>query len=216
MPRLGGALDIVQVSDPTTPQAGRQFLYFKTDGILYTKKPDGAVAQVGSGAAPTNMVTTDTAQTITASKILQASVAGSIPLISKGAASQTGNLQEWQASDGTTILAKVTANGQIFEGTNRVYSAGNPPPAGSSETVVSISVATTLSASTIYLASGTHTDTLPAASPNAKITIKNIGAGIITVAAAGTSLIDGAATAVLTQQWQSISLASNGTDWFVI
>lgn len=46
MPRLGGALDIVQVSDPATPIAGRQFLYFKSDGHLYTKLPSAAVVQV--------------------------------------------------------------------------------------------------------------------------------------------------------------------------
>lgn len=51
MPRISSALDIVQVSDPATPQTGRQFLYFKTDGVLYTKKPDGTVVAVGSGTA---------------------------------------------------------------------------------------------------------------------------------------------------------------------
>lgn len=49
MPRIGGALDIVQVSDPATPQAGRQHLYFKSDGILYTKKSNGTVAPIGGG-----------------------------------------------------------------------------------------------------------------------------------------------------------------------
>lgn len=63
MPRLGGAVDLPQVNDPATPASGRQFLYFKSDGLLYTKKSDGTVAAVGGGgggAAPTNMVTTDT------------------------------------------------------------------------------------------------------------------------------------------------------------
>lgn len=64
MPRLGGALDIVQVSDPATPSAGRQFLYFKSDGHLYTKLPStGTVVQIDGGSAPANMVTTDSTQT---------------------------------------------------------------------------------------------------------------------------------------------------------
>ncbi len=47
MARFSSALDIVQMSDPAVPQAGRQSLYFKSDGTLYTKKPDGSVVAVG-------------------------------------------------------------------------------------------------------------------------------------------------------------------------
>lgn len=74
MPRLGGAVDLPQVGDPATPAAGRQFLYFKADGVLYTKKPDGTVVAV----APVNMVTTDTAQTITGIKSLTATAGAAI------------------------------------------------------------------------------------------------------------------------------------------
>lgn len=65
MPRLSGALDIVQVNDPATPQSGRQFLYFKADGSIYTKRPDGSVASV---------ISSDTAQTIGGAKTFTSTV----------------------------------------------------------------------------------------------------------------------------------------------
>lgn len=68
MPRFGGALDIVQTADPSTPTAGRQKLYFKSDGSLYMKDSSGLVTKVNGGAAPSNMVTTDTVQTISETK----------------------------------------------------------------------------------------------------------------------------------------------------
>lgn len=46
MPRVSAAWDVVQVSDPATPAAGRQFLYFKSDGLLYTKKSSGVVTAI--------------------------------------------------------------------------------------------------------------------------------------------------------------------------
>jgi len=61
MPRLGGAIDMPQQNDPGTPVAGRQMLYFKSDGFLYSKNPAGTVAKIDT--APTNYVTTDSTQT---------------------------------------------------------------------------------------------------------------------------------------------------------
>ena len=52
MPRISGALDIVQVSAPPTPQGGRSYLYFKSDGLLYSKDPGGTERQVGSDTPP--------------------------------------------------------------------------------------------------------------------------------------------------------------------
>jgi hypothetical protein len=50
MPRLGGAVDLPQVNDPASPAAGRQFLYFKSDGYLYSKAANGTVTQIGGSA----------------------------------------------------------------------------------------------------------------------------------------------------------------------
>ena len=63
MPRIGGALDVVQVNEPAAPVPGRQMLFFKSDGVLYSKTAAGVVTAIGAAAAPTNMVTTDTTQT---------------------------------------------------------------------------------------------------------------------------------------------------------
>ena len=41
MSRFGSAVDVAQVSAPATPVAGRSFLYFKSDGLPYSKGPDG-------------------------------------------------------------------------------------------------------------------------------------------------------------------------------
>lgn len=67
MPRIGGAIDVPQVSDPATPAAGRQFFYFKSDGILYTKTSDGVITPftarksnlVGFGQLETHSTYTD-------------------------------------------------------------------------------------------------------------------------------------------------------------
>lgn len=66
MPRFGAAVNLPQVSDPASPTSGRQFLYFKSDGILYTKKSDGSVVAIG--VSPSNMVTTNTDQIISSGK----------------------------------------------------------------------------------------------------------------------------------------------------
>lgn len=79
MPRIGGHLDVVQVNDPGTPVAGRQHLYFKSDGVLYTKKSDGSVVVIGSGgggATATNVVTSanTTANKLTVTPVASAPI----------------------------------------------------------------------------------------------------------------------------------------------
>lgn len=56
--KIGAALDVSQVADPATPAAGRQFLYFKSDGVLYTKKSDGTVAPVNASVSSGGTTTT--------------------------------------------------------------------------------------------------------------------------------------------------------------
>lgn len=68
---------------------------------------------------------------------------------------------------------------------------------------------------TINCTSGTFTVTLPTAvGITGRIyTIKNSGAGVITVDADGTETIDGATTVTLSTQYNSISIQSNGANW---
>jgi hypothetical protein len=69
----------------------------------------------------------------------------------------------------------------------------------------------------VVLASNTITVTLPPASTIKKqITIKNIGTGIVTIDGYASETIDGSLTYDLTHQWDSISLVSNGTGWFIV
>lgn len=66
--------------------------------------------------------------------------------------------------------------------------------------------------------SGTFTATLPTAASIAgrPYTIKNSGTGVITVATTSSQTIDGATTAVLSTQYLSITVVSDGTNWKVI
>lgn len=103
MPRIGGALDIVQVGDPASPQAGREFLYFKSDGLLYSKDPGGTIRQIG--AAPANMVTTDTPQSISGAKTFTGTVI-------------IGNKALWNGSRALTVTATNTVDLGTFTSTN--------------------------------------------------------------------------------------------------
>lgn len=69
----------------------------------------------------------------------------------------------------------------------------------------------------VVLANGTFTVTLPDAALHSgrQINVKNIGTGTITVAGGGDN-IDGATTAVIGTQWASITVVSNGTQWYII
>lgn len=64
----------------------------------------------------------------------------------------------------------------------------------------------------------TFTVTLPTAEgiQGQVYTVKNSGAGVITVAAAAGEFIDGVATQVLPVQYESISMISTGTGWRII
>jgi hypothetical protein len=68
----------------------------------------------------------------------------------------------------------------------------------------------------IVLASGTSTITLPT-TPVAgrRYTVKNSGTGTITITSAS-GTIDGAATAVITSQYNSLDFVSDGTNWFTV
>ncbi len=86
-----------------------------------------------------------------------------------------------------------------------------------------ISGATTLSATTDHVVlcettGGTFTVTLPAVAGNAGLTyeIKNIGTNTLTIDGNGAETIDGALTAVLSSQYDSITLVCDGTEWWIL
>lgn len=100
MPRISGALDIVQVSDPTTPTTGRQFLYFKSDGLLYTKKPDGTVVQIVSPAT--------TGRTVVSPALPYTAGYGETVF-----AATTGTVTVPTASSGAEVTVKNTGSGTV-------------------------------------------------------------------------------------------------------
>jgi len=71
---FANALELKQLATPANPPSGSVLLYFKSDGLLYRKDSSGSETAVGAGAssAPSNMVTTDTAQTVSGAKTLTA------------------------------------------------------------------------------------------------------------------------------------------------
>jgi hypothetical protein len=71
---FGNALELKHLATPAgNPPAGAVLLYVKSDGKVYTKTSAGVEAPVDA-AVPTNMVTTDTTQTITAQKSFSGTV----------------------------------------------------------------------------------------------------------------------------------------------
>lgn len=76
---------------------------------------------------------------------------------------------------------------------------------------------TMLPAEDVVLGNGTLTVTLPAASLiTKKITIKNIGTGVVTIDGDGSETIDGQLTHEITEQHHSRTLISNGSGWFIV
>ncbi len=67
------------------------------------------------------------------------------------------------------------------------------------------------------VANGTFTVNLPASASNSgkSIDVKNIGTGAITVDGNASETIDGATTFVLVTQYQSVTLISDGTNWYI-
>jgi hypothetical protein len=69
----------------------------------------------------------------------------------------------------------------------------------------------------VYICTSTFTLTLPTAVGNTNVyTIKNIGSGTITVNTTSSQTIDGGLTAVLSYQYLSIDVVSNGTNWVIV
>jgi trimeric autotransporter adhesin len=101
--------------------------------------------------------------------------------------------------------------------------AGQQVTSGSAivRSVNSISTATTAGAATltdyVYLVTGTTTLTLPAASGNSNLyTVKNTGTNTITINTTSSQTIDGSTSITLPVANSSVSLISDGSNWFVV
>ncbi|GAB3243259.1 hypothetical protein GCM10027586_17110 [Kineococcus gypseus] len=91
---------------------------------------------------------------------------------------------------------------------------------GPARRAVRVGAAVTAAVGDVVLADATAmalTITLPAVVPGAQVSVKKIDASarVVTVRAAGTAVIDGLASRTLNARWQSLSLISDGKDWFV-
>ena len=71
--------------------------------------------------------------------------------------------------------------------------------------------------SCINCTSGSFTVTLPTAVglDGQAFVVKNSGTGAITIATTSSQTIDGATTATMSTQYESISLISNGANWII-
>lgn len=70
----------------------------------------------------------------------------------------------------------------------------------------------------VIVTSGTNTQTLPTAvgCKGKEYLVKNAGTGVVTVATTSSQTIDGVTTYVLTSQYQSVTVVSDGANWQVI
>jgi hypothetical protein len=90
------------------------------------------------------------------------------------------------------------------------------------DTVVnSVAVATTAANTAnikyVYLVSGAAPITLPTAVGNTNVyTIKNIGTGTVVISTTGAQTIDGSLTASLIVQYTSLTIVSDGANWYII
>jgi hypothetical protein len=114
--------------------------------------------------------------------------------------------QYYKVRDDTTSTI-----GQWFE--YQLLGSGNTP-------ITTISTTTTLGASDYtVLCSATLTVNLPAAASSSGqvYNIKNIGSGTtITIDPNASETIDGATTYTLSAQYESVTIQSNGTAWFIL
>lgn len=124
--------------------------------------------------------------------------------IVKGASGQTAALQTW-TTNGDATVASVGIGGVIT-------GAGFTEAIATKTSTYPI----TLADSTI-LANGTFTVTLPTAASIAgrTFTIKNIGTGVVTVATTSSQTIDGSLTQIINAQYNSMTVISNGSNWFI-
>jgi hypothetical protein len=131
------------------------------------------------------------------------------------------------SGSGTTSIALTLANTGVIAGTYNsvtVNSKGLVTVGSTSQSITNVTTVTSnysiTTANNVILANGTLTATLPATNtvPTGTIfQLKTISVnGVLTIAGSGSNTIDGSSTITLNQQYQSITVVSNGTNWFII
>ena len=116
---------------------------------------------------------------------------------------------------------KVLAVNATEDGYDLVTGGGGGGGGGISRSINSVSTNTsagaTASTDYVYLASNTITITLPTAVGNSnRYTIKNVDAGVITIATTSGQTIDGSLTAQIHFTNNSVDLISTGSNWKII
>jgi len=140
----------------------------------------------------------------------------------QGAAAQAGNLQEWETYT-SSVVASVSPSGQIycqsikFSGDNSVQTRAYSE--NYRNVTSSVSILITDDVVFVDTASGNVTLTMPTAVNNGgkRIIIKRKnGSNNLTVSTTGGQTIDGSSSISIPYDYQSITLVSDNTNWYII
>lgn len=117
-----------------------------------------------------------------------------------------------KAGAGTTITYAANQTTQYTDITITATGSGSGITRSIQTVATNTLAANSPSIDYVYLASGNITITLPTTVANTNLyTIKNIGAGTVTINTTGGELIDGSATCILPLQFTSVDLISNNS-----
>ena len=132
-------------------------------------------------------------------KIATASAAAETEVLTNGEVAAVSETGEIRVGDGTTAFINLPSS------RNRLIRS------------VSANYTVTRYDDVVIVSSGSPTITLPSATLNSGriYTVKNAGAGSVTVAGGGTN-IDGAANSSALAQYALLRVISNGTQWYTI
>lgn len=106
-----GAVVLPEIAAPATPPAATVYLYAKVDGKLYYKDDAGLETALIPGGAAANMVTTDTAQTISAIKTHTADLQTSIDGTTEAAPRSLGGVGTWVSGNAMRIVMGFISEG---------------------------------------------------------------------------------------------------------